>query len=139
MYKKIDTGEILTFSQVKQLFPYTSFAGELTSDNCIDFGLEWYDPPPAQPTSEQILKVLINSVQIHLDTIAKTRNYDGILSACSYATSTDPVFSAEGQACVVFRDSVWRTCYDIMADVNNGIRPIPTPQELISELPTIQW
>jgi len=103
------------------------------------------DPTPeevaAQALAEQqrIIQELTAAVQAHLDATAKTRNYDGILSACTYATSTNSQFSAEGQAAVAWRDDCWATCYSIMAAVLTGTRPIPTTDELIAELPVFTW
>ena len=95
--------------------------------------------PPTPPTAEEITARLTLVVQAHLDATARTRGYDGILSACSYATDTNPPFALEAQACVEFRSAVWSACYGIMADVLGGLRPIPTGEELISELPAIAW
>ena len=85
------------------------------------------------------LSFITFKIQEHLDNTVKTRNYDGILSLCSYALSTDPVFSAEGRAGLEWRDAVWRQCYVILNDVNTGVRPIPTVDEIIAELPMINW
>lgn len=81
----------------------------------------------------------IAAVLRHLDTVAKQRNYDSIISACSYATSTNPTFAAEAQACVAWRDAVWVACYQIDADVANAVRPVMTVEELLAELPVIAW
>lgn len=43
---------------------------------------------------------IVNKTQKRLDEFAKTRNYDGILSACTYAVSDVPKFKAEGLYCV---------------------------------------
>jgi len=84
-------------------------------------------------------KKLSDNIQALLDNQARERNYDGILSACSYATSTNAKFKAEGQALVQWRDSVWATCYAVMDDVLAGNRGIPTQAELISEMPAFEW
>ena len=81
--------------------------------------------------------MLQSAVQSHLDDGARLRLYDGILSACSYVNSTDPIFQAEGLAYCEWRDGCWRTCYTILNECKNGLRGIPTPEELILELPTI--
>lgn len=93
----------------------------------------------AELTEEQIKKVLTNAVQAYMDTVAQTRGYDNIHTACSYVNSTDDIFAAEGAACLAWRDSVWRKCYDILAEVQAGMRPIPTVDDLIAELPAFDW
>ena len=79
------------------------------------------------------------AIQKHLDDKARERNYDGILSACSYATSTNLKFKAEGQALVEWRDLVWAACYSIQEQVLAGTRAIPTEAEILSELPIFTW
>lgn len=95
------------------------------------------DPPP--PTPEQIIADMTAKVQAHMDVKARERNYDGILSLCTYATSVVPKFAAEGQAGVEWRDAVWARCYEILADVQAGTRPTPTAEQLIAELPIFTW
>lgn len=86
-----------------------------------------------------IQEALTKAVQEYMDTTVQTRGYDNINSACSYSTSTDAVFLAEAQACVVWRDKVWRYCYNALAQVLAGQRDIPTADQLISELPELDW
>lgn len=82
----------------------------------------------------------LSKVQEHLDNTARTRGYDGILSACSYAVSTVNRFRDEGLACVAWRDEVWLYCYDQLDRVRRGERSIPnSPEEFIQELPEILW
>ncbi len=95
------------------------------------------DPPP--PTPEQIIAQYTDGVQQHLDTFARTRNYDGILSAATYATSQVPKFKTEGQYAVEARDATWAKCYEILAAVEAGSRPMPTLDELLAELPVLTW
>lgn len=103
------------------------------------------DPTPeeiaAQALAEQerIKQELTSAVQAHLDAKARERNYDGILSLCTYATSTNTTFAAEGQAGVVWRDACWAKCYEAMGEVVAGTRAVPTAAELIAELPAFTW
>jgi hypothetical protein len=100
-------------------------------------GMEWVvhvPPPPVPPTPEQLKRRLVEAVQRTLDSEARTKGYDNIVSACSYAAAANP-FQAEGLAFLAWRSSVWAYCYQVLADVEAGIRPIPTEAELISELP----
>lgn len=100
----------------------------------------------ALSSAEQALKIeqfragIVARVQDRLDNFAKTRNYDSILSAATYATSTVPKFAAEGQYAVVARDQAWAVLYQILADVQAGTRPVPTSYEDIEgELPELVW
>lgn len=95
------------------------------------------DPPP--PTAEQIVAQYTAAVQKHLDDFARTLGYDGIMSACTYDTSTVPKFKAEGQYAVEARDATWVKCYEVLAAVEAGSRPMPTLEELLTELPVLTW
>lgn len=86
-----------------------------------------------------IQEALTKAVQEYMDATVQTRGYDNINSACSYSTSTDAAFLAEAQACVAWRDKVWRYCYNALAQVLAGQRDIPTADQLISELPELDW
>lgn len=103
-------------------------------------------PPPApepfvfpERTQQQLQDELVATVQHHLDSVAQSRGYDGIMSLSTYAASTKTKFAAEGAAGLAWRDSVWDYCWGVLADVQNGVRPIPTPQELVAELPQMTW
>ncbi|KQZ34304.1 hypothetical protein [Massilia sp. Root1485] len=89
-------------------------------------------PPPAVPD-------YVTAVQAMMDAKAQERRYDNILSACTYATSTQAKFQAEGQACVAWRDAVWSRCYELMADVDSGTIAQPTIDELLAMLPGMEW
>lgn len=93
-----------------------------------------------QKEQERIRNEIIFSTQKRLDLFARTRNYDGILSACSYVNSTNLKFKAEGEYCVSARDATWQKLYDILAEVEAGTRPVPTGfSDIESELPLLQW
>lgn len=85
----------------------------------------------------KVQKNLTNYVQKYLDRKAQAKGYDGIVSACTYLNSTNAKFKAEGEAYVAWRDSVWSKFYEILNDALAGNCDIPTENELISELPTI--
>ena len=102
---------------------------------------EQFVPPAPEPIPpDQLLAQIVQATQARLDAFAQERNYDGILSACSYATSTVPKFQAEGQYCVQARDATWAALYAILAQVETGERPLPAGYaELEAELPILAW
>lgn len=96
-------------------------------------------PPPARPADE-VQAEIVAATQARLDTFAKTRGYDGILSACTYATSPTAKFAAEGQYCVAQRDATWAKLYEMLAEVEAGTRPMPGRYEDVeAELPVLAW
>ena len=89
---------------------------------------------------EDIQNEIVNKVQERLDNFARTKNYDDILSACTYATSSIVKFKVEGQYCVDSRDKTWGALYQILAEVQNGTRPIPESyQDIEKDLPVLAW
>lgn len=100
-----------------------------------------FTPAPIPvPDAATIQAAIVEATQARLDAFARTRNYDGILSACTYASSVIPKFSAEGQYCVNARDSTWLTLYGIMEAVQTAQRPLPAGfADIESELPALAW
>lgn len=165
MVHKIIDG-IWTPANLRADFPNTSFPADLSTAD-LPCGYAWAhqtDAPEcgqferverAQPVMvdgklvqqwrvvpfapEEIQQHLVNAIQRHLDDTAQSRAYDGILSLCTYATSPSQRFAAEGQAGVEWRDSCWTAGYQILAECQAGTREIPTPEELIAELPVMVW
>ena len=89
---------------------------------------------------EDIQNEIVNKVQDRLDSFARSKGYDGILSACTYATSNIVKFKVEGQYCVDSRDKTWGALYQILAEVQTGNRPIPSGYEDIEkDLPVLTW
>jgi len=118
-----------------------SIFGAVTPITTIGQTLAEMGPTDTKPTPspEEIRDAVVIAVQDLLDRTAHERNYDNIFTLCSYATSTDPTFAAEGQAGMAWRDLVWTTCRAIMEDVIAGMRPLPTVAEVLAELPTFVW
>lgn len=88
---------------------------------------------------EWVQKEVTLRVQNMLDTFARTRGYDSIISAASYTASAVPQFAAEAARCVALRDQVWAACYAIMGEVKAGTRILPTVEQIIAELPALTW
>ena len=91
------------------------------------------------PTAPEIIAAYTAAIQKRLDDFARTRNYDGILSAATYATSAVAKFKAEGQYAVEARDATWAKGYEILAAVEAGTRAATTLDELAVELPALAW
>lgn len=104
-------------------------------------GQEYHQKWVVTPFStEQVMKNIVVAVQKRLDDFAQTRNYDTILSATTYASSTVPKFQSEGQACVNLRDATWAALYTLLAEVQAETTPMPTTfAEIEAELPALTW
>ena len=51
-----------------------------------------------------------------------------------------PAFAAEAQTCIDRRDATWAACYQLMADVQAGKRPMPgSVADVVAELPKLAW
>ena len=80
------------------------------------------------------LQAMESAIQEYIDSQAKNRGYDGIVSACSYAGYTNE-FQTEAVSLGVWRSAVWTKAYQVQADVEAVTIPMPTVDELIAMLP----
>lgn len=86
-----------------------------------------------------IKESIISATQERLDAFAQTRNYDGILSCCTYATSTNATFQAEGQRAVQLRDDTWQALYNILGQVATQGRVVASYADVEPDLPVLSW
>lgn len=132
--------DVLTGPQINALLPNVAWNFDVrpADDVLAGYGLVVYTPPtpPVLPPTQTDY---VRAVQFTLDSKAAERNYDGILSACTYASSTVAKFKAEGQTCVNWRDAVWGKCYTVLAQVQSGAIAAPTVAGLLAQLPALVW
>lgn len=91
------------------------------------------------PKPEEILLGYENAVQKHLDTTAQSKGYDNTYTCLSYLSSTNATWYRESHAFNAWRDEVWQTCHTILDAFIAGKIPQPTIEELIAQLPVIDW
>lgn len=87
-----------------------------------------------------LITICKRDVQELLDNFAKTRGYDDIRSACSYAGSSNAQFALEANRCMYLRDMTWYSLHAYLLDVQT--RPFPNTfswAELASNLPALTW
>lgn len=125
--------------------PYTQVCEEQTP---VLVGNDWTQVwAVREMTATELLAVrtrlqeeIVRDTQTHMDEFAQTKRYDNMLSACTYATSSNVTFAAEGQYCVTQRDATWAALYAILDEVNAGTREMPKSfDEIKDELPVLDW
>lgn len=82
----------------------------------------------------QEIKNVEQVIQRLLDSTARLHQYDSILSACSYAGYPN-TFQQESIDFGNWRSNVWNYCYQELDKVKNGLRPKPSIEEFLLELP----
>lgn len=115
------------------------FHSVTSSPTYLAWVAEGNEPDPYAPSPSEVQASFTAAIQARLDAFARTRNYDGILSACSYVSSGVPAFAAEAAYCVAARDATWATGYEILAAVTGGQRAMPTVEQVMAELPALEW
>ncbi len=93
----------------------------------------------AEASRAALVEAFRAAIQSHVDTVATSRRYDSAVSLASYVASNNPVWAAEAQAFVAWRDAVWVYAYAEMDKVLNGQRDQPEIGEFIAELPAMVW
>lgn len=82
----------------------------------------------------------IELTQKRLDDFANTRDYQSILSACSYANSSIPEFAIDGQYCTEARDMTWKKLYEVLFEIESDQSYLlQSYQDIENKLPLLIW
>jgi hypothetical protein len=96
--------------------------------------------PPVVKTPEEVQADIVAATQARLDAFARTRSYDDIKSASTYAGCSVPKFNTEGSYCQDRRAETWAKLYEMLDEVNAGTRPMPSSfADVEPELPALAW
>ena len=91
-------------------------------------------PPPAPTITDYE-----NAIQNLVDETARERQFRDGVTLASYVASTVPVWAAQAQTFVAWRDNVWFYTYGELAKVQAGQRPQPTVEKFLDEIARIAW
>lgn len=86
-------------------------------------------------TFQSLTKQFDSAVEAYLHAEAVSHGYTNIERACMYAPVPNP-YEAESRSFVEWVGSVWAYCYQELQKVQAGTRPVPTVEQILSELPT---
>jgi hypothetical protein len=95
------------------------------------------DPPP--PAPEVLLAQYTAAIEAHVDAVAGQKGYRDATSCASYVVSTVAAWATDATAFVAWRDAVWQYVLGLFAEVQAGQTAIPDLEDLIAELPVIDW
>jgi hypothetical protein len=85
-----------------------------------------------------LLATYVNALTAHLDTVAQSRNYDNRIT-CSVRAAYPGPYQAEGAAFGTWMDTVNQLGYQMVANYQAGLIPLPTVEEMIASLPVMVW
>ena len=92
------------------------------------------------PTEEEIQQALERGIEAWMNFVVAERHYDSIDTCIArYTDSPNPKYAQEAKAVKDWNTAVWDKCWDILAEVKAGTRPIPALEEVIAELPVLVW
>lgn len=94
------------------------------------------NPPLSEAEAKaKLIEDFKKVVQDILDTKARSKGYDDIVSACSYA-GYDNEFRVEGEAFGIWRAKCWRWGYDLLAKYKDtSTKKIPSIEEMLKSMP----
>ncbi len=91
------------------------------------------EPPPLT------INDFVYGMQIHFESVAREKDYDGVLSIVSYAQSTSLKWQSEAEAFIAWRDECWAYGYQELDKYERGERTIGSVAQFVAELPVIVW
>lgn len=94
-------------------------------------------PPPDPETPEQTVARLEQALDAYIDSQAQGYRYESIRTMVTYENDPNPKFDAEGKGAKAFRSACYTLAIEILGEVQQGSRPIPTEAELIALMPLL--
>jgi hypothetical protein len=92
--------------------------------------------PVPGPSQAQQVATYEAAIQVALDTYAQSWGYNDLVTAASYAASTNSQYAAEAKALIAWRDEVWAWAEAFEAQVIAGSLSLPTtPAGLVAAMP----
>ena len=82
---------------------------------------------------------IVAAIDEYMNNFAREREYDSMASAASYERDEDPQFALEGAYCKKMRSRIYSMSRNIRKAVLAGERPMPTLDEVMAELPPLEW
>lgn len=96
-------------------------------------------PPPPLELGELVRQTKLG-VMNHLHAFARRRGYADIQDAVSYALSSVPELTLDGETAIAARDQILVLAKDRIADFVSGASPRPdSPDAFVAELPKLYW
>lgn len=86
---------------------------------------------------EQTVARLERALDAYIDSQAYAYRYESIRTMVTYENDPNPKFNAEGKGAKAFRSACYTLSIQIVGEVPQGLRPIPTEEELIALMPTL--
>ena len=87
--------------------------------------------PPYVPTQQDTINAICYAIQNALNLGAQAWGYDDMVTAATYATSTNEQYAADAAALIGWRDAVWAWAIPQFPDVVAGT----DPKDFIANMP----
>jgi len=88
------------------------------------------------PSKAEQIAANVAAIEAEMNRQAALRNYDNIKSAALRAGYPGP-FHDEGVAYATWMDDCYAKAYEVLAEVEAGERPMPTPEEAVAMMPPL--
>jgi len=130
-FYKITDGKVKKGSGIKVRSGFVEYTKGNEPQELIDILAR--DEAQAKTKAQQ--KAFNDAVQNHLDTKAQSLRYDNINAIGKYVGYEND-FQAEAEALGAWASSCWKVAGQTEADVQAGVRTMPTVDEVLAELPS---
>lgn len=82
--------------------------------------------------------ILKSFLDRYMDSQVAPKDYDSVLTACTWINATTPEWASDARAASAFREECFKRAYQIESDVLAGLRPVPTEAEFQAAM-TVLW